>query len=332
MRASVKRTSGAPNLPLWSPLKIVHTHPMKVLVTGGAGFIGSHIVDALVARGDDVLVIDSETANNDQFYKNPGARYIKDTILNEQVVNHACQDREYVFHLAAESRIGPAIENPRYACEVNVVGTCTVLQAARHAKVKGVVYSSTSSAYGLKNQPPLREDMPWDNLNPYATSKLAGEDLALMFSKLYGLPTVALRYFNVFGERSPTRGQYAPVVGIFLRQALANEPLTVVGDGLQRRDFVHVSDVVQANLLAAEHASSAQGQVFNVGTGSSDSVLELAQMFGRPIQHLPPRPGEARHTEADISRIVKALGYRPKVTIKGWLSEELAKRGITAPR
>lgn len=301
---------------------------MKALVTGGAGFIGGHLVDALVQQGAEVVVIDSETAQNDVFHKNPKATYVKDSILNYDRLASLTQGQDCVFHLAAESRIGPAIEDPRHACEVNVLGTCNVLQAARSAKVKAVVYSSTSACYGLMNQPPLHEDMPWDNLNPYSTSKLAGEDLCRMFFKLYELPTVSLRYFNVFGERSPSKGQYAPVVGIFLRQAAAGEPLTVVGDGEQSRDFVHVSDVVAANLLAAKNAAQVAGQVFNIGSGTSVSVLKLAQAFGRAIQHLPPRLGEARHTLADISRARAKLGFNPCIGILDWLGRELSRRGF----
>lgn len=303
---------------------------MKALVTGGCGFIGSQVVDALIKRGDSVTVIDSETADNDVFYKNTDATYLKENILDFDFVRRVCADRDLVFHLAAESRIGPAIENPRKATEVNVIGTCNVLQAARDAKVKGFVYSSTSACYGLKNTVPMHEDMPFDNLNPYSTSKIAGEDLTLMFAKLYGLPSIALRYFNVFGDRMPSRGQYAPVLAIFLRQVKSGELPTVVGDGEQRRDFVHINDIVQANLLAAGAAAKYAGRVYNVGSGRNVSVLELAKLFGRKINHLPPRSGEARTTLASLERIKADLGYQPTVEVVQWLSEEIKRQGLAA--
>jgi len=299
---------------------------MKVLVTGGCGFIGSHLTEALLARGDEVLVLDNEGADNDIFYKFDGARYFKESVLDLPAVLNAMQGIEAVFHLAAESRIGPAVENPRKATEVNVMGTCNVLQAARDCGVKALVYSSTSAAYGLKNSSPMHEEMLPDNLNAYSTSKIAGEDLCMMFTKLYKLPTIALRYFNVFGERMPTRGQYAPVLGIFLRQALANQPLTVVGDGLQRRDFVHVKDIVQANLKAAAHTETCAGNIYNVGTGANVTVLQLAEIFKRPVQHLPSRAGEARETLAVITKIKRDLGFAPTVEVLDWMRAEVSAR------
>lgn len=301
---------------------------MRALVTGGCGFIGSHIVDVLCARGDEVKVIDAECADNDVFYKNPNASYLKADILDATLVNSEAKGIDTIFHLAAESRIGPAIENPRRACEVNVVGTCNVLQAAREQKVKALVYSSTSACYGLINNPPMHEEMPLDNLNPYSTSKIAGEDLCRMYAKLFNVPAVALRYFNVFGDRMPTRGQYAPVLGIFLRQIASETALTVVGDGGQRRDFVHVSDIVNANLLAADKASQYAGNVYNVGSGSNISVLELAQLFDREISFLPPRSGEARNTLASLEKIHRDLHFSPKVSVVAWLQAEIVKRGL----
>ncbi len=301
---------------------------MKTLVTGGCGFIGSHLTEALIARGDDVHVLDSETADNDIFYKFPKAHYVKESILNLDAVMSVMQGVDAVFHLAAESRIGPAVENPRKATEVNVVGTCNVLQAARDAGVKSFVYSSTSAAYGLKNRAPMHEEMLTDNLNAYSTSKIAGEDLCMMFSKLYGLPTIALRYFNVFGDRMPTRGQYAPVLGIFLRQAMAGQPLTVVGDGLQRRDFVHVLDIVQANLKASANIKEFAGNIYNVGSGTNASVVQLAEVFNRPTQHLPARAGEARETLAVIAKIQRDLKFAPTIEVIEWMRGEIKARGL----
>ena len=229
-------------------------------------------------------------------------------------------DVDYVFHLAAESRIQPAILNPTYATEVNVVGTCNVLQACREANVKRVIYSSTSAAYGLANTPPLSEDMPRDCLNAYSITKCAGEDLVSMYYELYGLETVNLRYFNVYGPRQPLKGQYAPVIGLFLRQKNAGEPMTIVGDGEQRRDFTYVGDVAMANYLAATSENSeCLGQLFNVGTGTNYSVLELAQMIGGEYIHIEPRLAEARISLANNDKARSILGWEPTAVLSEWL-------------
>jgi UDP-glucose 4-epimerase len=230
---------------------------------------------------------------------------------------------DYVFHLAAESRIQPTLERPQRACEVNFLGTCNVLQASRLTKVKRLMYSSTSSGYGLKNEPPLREDMPRDCLNPYSVTKVAAEDLCKMYNSLWSLKTVIFRYFNIYGERQPVRGQYAPVVGIFQRQAAAGQSMTIVGSGLQRRDFTHVSDAVQANMLAAKSDNTEIfGEVFNVGTGINHSVLELAEMIGEGVIHMPERLGEATSTLADISKIQKYLEYEPSMGLEDWINSQ----------
>lgn len=297
---------------------------MKVVVTGGNGFIGSHIVDRMVKEGHEVHVVDDNSAeSNERFYFNEEAQNHKVSILKLDDLRKVFKGAEVVFHLAAESRIQPAILNPVYATKVNVVGTCNVLQIAREQGVKRVVYSSTSAGYGLKNTPPLREDMPLDCLNPYSVTKCAGEDLCVMYNDLFGLETVCLRYFNVYGERHPVKGQYAPVVGLFFEQAKKGEEMTIVGDGLQRRDFTHVSDVVEANYLSATTTNNgAMGQVFNVGTGKNHSVLELAQMIGQKYSFIPERPGEARNTQADNSKIRSMLGWNPTVDFKEWVTEE----------
>ena len=224
---------------------------MKCIVTGGAGFIGSNLVDRLVQDGNEVVVIDNESATcNEDFYWNDKADNHKFDICDYSNIYPLFKGVDCVFHLAAEARIQPAIKNPIRSAQTNVVGTCNVLQAARENGVERVIYSSTSSAYGLSNTPPLTEDMPNDCLNPYSVTKTCGEQLCDMYTKLFGLKTLTLRYFNVYGERQPLKGQYAPVVGIFLRQVESGEPMTIVGDGLQRRDFTHVSDAVEANILA----------------------------------------------------------------------------------
>ena len=296
---------------------------MKCIVTGGAGFIGSHIVDRLIEDGNEVISLDNESAtSNEEFYWNPQAHKTVLDICDYDKIEPLFKGVNCVFHLAAEARIQPAIKNPCKASATNVLGTCNVLQAARENGVDRVIYSSTSSAYGLTNTPPLTEDMPNDCLNPYSVTKVAGEELCKMYTKLFGLKTLTLRYFNVYGERQPIKGQYAPVVGIFLCQTEAGEPMTIVGDGLQRRDFTYISDVVDANMLAMNSKSvSIWGQTCNIGTGKNHSVLELAKMIGTKYIHIPERLGEARVTLADITKARFVLDWEPKVQLEDWIKE-----------
>ena len=296
---------------------------MKALVTGGAGFIGSNLVDKLLRLEWDVVVIDNESAEcNEKFYWNDKADNHKLDICDYESTRNLYDGVDYVFHLAAESRLQPAIKNPINAVTKNAVGTCTVLQCAREAGVQKVIYSSTSSAYGLNKYPNYETD-PNDCLNPYSVSKVAGEELCTLYTKLYGLKTIILRYFNVYGERSPTTGQYAPVIGIFLRQKDAGESLTIVGDGLQRRDFVHVQDVANANLMAAfaNLEEECYGQVYNIGNGENISILEIAQMISGNYIHIPPRDGEARTTLACIEKAKNTFGWSPDLNVKQWIEE-----------
>jgi len=294
---------------------------MKSLVTGGAGFIGSNLVDLLLENGHEVIVIDNESSDaHESFYWNGQTTQSKADIIDFAAIRPLFDGVDYVFHLAAESRIQPAILNPTYATEVNVVGTCNILQCAREAGVKRVVYSSTSAAYGLANTPPLSETMPRDCLNAYSITKCAGEDLVSMYYELYGLETVNLRYFNVYGPRQPLKGQYAPVIGLFLRQKNAGEPMTIVGDGEQRRDFTYVGDVAMANYLAATcENSECLGQLFNIGTGTNYSVLELAQMIGGGYVHIDARPAEARVSLANNNKAKNILGWHPTAILSEWL-------------
>ena len=298
---------------------------MRTIVTGGCGFIGSHLVDELIKRGHQVMVIDNESSDaHDTFHYNHDAEYIWYDIANYHQIEHLFKDVDYVFHLAAEARIQPSIDNPTLAVKTNVAGTCNVLQACRHHGVKRVMYSSTSAAYGLVNDSPLTETMPRDCLNPYSVSKCAGEDLCRMYWDLFGLETIIFRYFNVYGERQPTQGQYAPVIGVFKRQLSEGNPMTIVGDGLQTRDYVHVSDVVSANIMASQSTSpEVLGQTFNIGTGTSYSILDLADMLDGPnanYVHVDARPGEAKHTLANILKAQRLFGWHPEVKLEDWLS------------
>ncbi len=300
---------------------------MQTLVTGGCGFIGSHVVDRLINDGHKVFVVDDLSAEcNEKFYYNDKAEYFEYDIGDENFYDNIMYfldaDVDWIFHLAAESRIQPTLENPSLACRTNVVGTCNLLEFARKTNVKRFMYSSTSAGYGLQKLLPLTEDMPRDCLNPYAVTKLAGEDLCVMYHSLFNVPTVSFRYFNVYGERQPLKGRYAPVVGLFMQAYDDELPMSIVGDGLQKRDFVNVQDVVSANLAAAETTNTqALGKVFNVGSGKNYSVLEIAEMVGGPYKHIDPRPGEARNTLADITKIKETLNWEPTIDIEDWIYE-----------
>jgi len=298
---------------------------IKSLVTGGAGFIGSNLVDRLLEMGHEVVVIDNEYSDaHDHFYWNDKAQNYKYDIRDYENTRPLYDGVDYVFHIAAEARIQPAIENPIEAVSINSVGTVTVLQCSREAGVKRVMYSSTSSGYG-ENQPPNIETQIDDCMNPYSVSKVNGEKLCKMYSDLFNLHTVIFRYFNVYGERQPLRGQYAPVIGIFLRQKAAGEPLTIVGDGNQRRDFTYVGDVVSANILAAikEVDSDAFGQVYNVGTGTNYSVNQIARMFDHSTVNIAPRPGETRLSLANNQKLLKTFGWEPSMKLEDWLAAHL---------
>lgn len=291
---------------------------MKSLVTGGSGFIGSHVVDGLLELGHEVYVIDDLSATtHEQFNFNKDAKYFQFDICDPQT-RHMYRGIDYVFHLAAKSRIQPSLENPKSYINTNTFGTERVLKYAKEGGVKRVMYSSTSSAYGLANPIPLQEDMKKDCLNPYSITKTAGEDFCKMYSSLYGLDTVIFRYFNVYGERQPTKGQYAPVIGLFQRQSAAGEPMTIVGDGQQTRDYTHVSDVVAANVAAME-APDVAGEIFNIGAGKSYSVNDIARMVGGETIFIPPRKGEARHTLADTSKAKRMLNWQPKTKLENWI-------------
>ena len=301
---------------------------MKSLVTGGAGFIGSHVVDALLKAGHDVAVVDDESGQaSDTFHWNDACvNYVKDvTDTYEMTEIFEKHKFDYVFHLAAKTKIVPAMENPPQTLWENYTGLLNVLELSRNSGVKKVVFSSSSSVYG-DQEVPYNEHRPLDCLNPYALSKLHGESLCEHYSSVFGLDTVCLRYFNVFGERMPERGQYAPVIAIFLRQLRNNEPLTIVGDGYQKRDFVYVKDVASANLSAAlSDPRELTTGVLNVGHGSMVSVMDIAKMISSEHIHLPERPGDARNTRACTKLIESNLNWAPTIDAISWLKEALKK-------
>ena len=294
------------------------------IVTGGAGFIGSHIVEKLKALDHMVVVIDNEYSDNDNFHWRKDTLNVNIDITDYKGLKKAFTGADYIFHCAAEARIGPAIENPLNALNINTMGTCNVLQCAREVGAKKVLYSSTSSGYGL-NEAPNIETQPDDCLNPYSVSKIAGEKLCKMYTALYGLNTIIFRYFNVFGERAPRKGQYAPVTGIFLRQREAGESLTIVGDGEQRRDYIYVEDVANANIMAAisNPDDDAYGQVYNIGSGKNYSVNEIASFISDDTINIPPREGEVKTSLANIDKMNKTFAWKPQTDIKDWIQTQL---------
>jgi len=299
---------------------------MKVIVTGGCGFIGSHIVDRLIELNCQVLVIDDLSASeNEQFYFNEKVEYHKIDICDKDNIENLFTDVDYVFHLAAESRIQPAIKNPSRAYNVNVIGTLNILELSRKYNIKRVMYSSTSSVYGLTNQLPTSENVSIDCLNPYAHSKYTGEELFRQYWKEYNVDSVIFRYFNVFGERSPIKGQYAPVVGIFLNQLKNNMNLTIVGDGLKKRDFIYVGDIVTANIDAMNYDGNLESKKINIGSGGNITIKEIADLISNNQVHIDPRPGEAENTLADITIARNLLNFNPKTDVKEWIKNNLTK-------
>jgi len=290
-----------------------------MLVTGGAGFIGSHLVERLVILGHKVRVLDNLSQGRREWV-HPSAEFIEGDITQLPLCRRACEGVSGVFHLAAMSKVAPSIDKFEFCTEQNIIGTQNLLIAARDAKARKVVYSGSSTYYG-NGAPPQAESALPNCLNPYAVSKYVGEQFCEIFTRLYRLPTVTLRYFNVYGARQPSVGAYALVLGIFLDLHRRGEALTIHGDGSQRRDFVHVSDVVEANLAA--YASDVEGTAMNVGSGTNISIREMADMISSRQVFIPRRAGDAEVTLADISRIRRLLGWEPKMPFADGLKKLL---------
>ena len=298
----------------------------KCLVTGGAGFIGSNLVDELIKQGEEVIIIDNLSTGKKE-YVNAKADFHEVDIRNLKIIKPLFSGVDYVFHLAAFPRVQPSIEDPATANDINLNGTVNVLIAARDAKVKRVIYSASSSAYGDQTKMPLTEEMPTHPLSPYGLQKYVGELYCRLFTEIYGLPTVSLRYFNAYGKRQALEGAYCLVMGTFVRQRLNNEPMTITGDGKNRRDYTSVIDVVRANILASKSKKVGKGEVMNIGRGSNYSVNELAEMIGGPVKHIEARI-EPKETLADNSLAKKLLGWEPTVNLPEWLEGYKKEMGL----
>jgi nucleoside-diphosphate-sugar epimerase len=297
-----------------------------VMVTGGAGFIGSHLVEALLSRGYRVRIIDNlSTGKCERVHRD--AEFVTADIAQPESLKQLFDGIDCVFHTAALPRVPLSIENPLETHMANVVGTINVLIASRDAGVRRVIFSGSSSVYGDQAQLPLNEAMKPNPLSPYALQKLTGEQYTLLFHRLYGLETLTLRYFNVFGPRMATEGAYVTVISAFLRQRMAGQPMTIEGDGEQTRDFTHVSDVVRANLLALD-CDIADGRALNIGQGRNVSVNWVAQQIGGPTVNLPARKGDVRNTLADFRQAERVLGWRPQLTTEQGLADLIRAAGL----
>jgi len=296
------------------------------LVTGGAGFIGSHLVDRLLQLDHRVIVIDNESSDgHDDYYWNEACRNHKIDICDFGAMRHIFQFHkiDYVYHLAAKVSVQESVEFPLQTFITNALGTANVLELSRVFGVERFIYSSTSAVYGETNPVPSVEDMKEDPLNTYAIGKMSGEQLVRSYNHLYGMKTATFRYTNVYGNRSRHTGTYAPVVTRFIDRQRAGEPLLIFGDGEQRRDFIHVSDVVAANAAVSYTNLDSWGEIYNIGYGKNWSINELAERISPNVEYLPPREGEMRETLADISKAKRNLTWKPKVDMMDWISTKV---------
>ncbi|MCR4280848.1 MAG: NAD-dependent epimerase/dehydratase family protein [Candidatus Kaiserbacteria bacterium] len=299
----------------------------KAIVTGGAGFIGSHLVSELVERGFDTHIIDDFSGGRMEKRKHPKATYHEVDIRDYESIAPIIAGASCVFHEAALPRVQFSIEHPQETFSVNVDGFVSVLRASHEGGVKRLIYAASSSAYGDQTKMPLSEDFPAQPKSPYGLQKYIGELSCRLWNEVYGLSTVSLRYFNVYGANFDPNGPYALVIGKFLLQKSKGEPLTITGDGTHTRDFTNVRDVVRANMLAMESEKVGKGEVINIGAGRNASINEIASMIGGPVVHVEPRL-EPAHTLADTAKAKKLLGWEPTVKLEDGIAELKKNSGL----
>jgi UDP-glucose 4-epimerase len=288
---------------------------MKIIITGGAGFIGSHLVEKLYKKNEVIVIDNLSTGRLDNIKKfRSKITFVKADISKINQIKKYFKNVNVVYHLAALADIVPSIQNPTEYYDSNVLGTLNVLKCAKHYKIKKVLYAASSSCYGIPKKYPTNEEEKCDPLYPYALTKMMGELLVLHWSKVYNLRSISLRLFNVYGTRSRTSGTYGAMFGVFLAQKLSNKPLTIVGNGKQTRDFTYVTDVVEAFIHASN--SKIYNQIFNVGSGKTVSVNKIASFLSDKRTYIPKRPGEPDVTYANINKIKKYLNWRPKISIE----------------
>ena len=291
---------------------------MKVVITGGSGFIGSHLADFLIDSDYEVVVVDNlsigRLENISHLLEHSKFTFLQADITDFDAIEIVFKDADWVFHLAALADIVPSIENPNEYYQSNVNGTFNVLEACRKYHVKKIIYSASSSCYGIPDEYPTKETAEIRPQYPYALTKNLGEQLVMHWSQLYSLPAVSLRFFNVYGPKARTSGTYGAVFGVFLAQKLAKKPYTVVGDGCQTRDFTYVSDIVNAIVVAAE--SNLSGEIINIGSNNTYSINQLVELLGGDVIYIPKRPGEPNCTWADISKAKQLLDWHPKVSFE----------------
>lgn len=306
----------------------------KVIVTGGAGFIGSHLTDRLIEEGYEVVVIDNLSTGKKENL-NEKADFHQLDIREFEKINPLFQGAEIVFHLAAIPRVPLSVEKPLLTSHVNVLGTINVFHAAIKNKVRKVIFASSSSVYGNQKELPLRETMTPNPISPYGLQKLTGEHFANLFSNLYETPIVSLRFFNVYGPRLDFNSDYSLVIGKFLKQKKRGEPLTIYGTGEQTRGFCYVDDIINGMIAASQSDQLRGGEVINLGNSESYSINDLARLIGGPVRYLPPRKGDILHTKADTSLAAKLLDWQPEISFeeglrrtKEWFENQLKKLGL----
>tara|TARA_B100001250_G_scaffold404316_1_gene420092 strand:- start:1292 stop:2284 length:993 start_codon:yes stop_codon:yes gene_type:complete len=298
---------------------------MKVIVTGGAGFIGSHLVDHLINEGHDVKVLDNLSTGQLKNLKKSESKieFINVDLSKNENLQDIFKNTDWVFHLAGLADIVPSIMEPKKYFNSNVLGTLNVLEASRKNNIKSFVYAASASCYGIPNKYPTDENSKIDTQYPYALTKYLGENLVMHYAKVYKMPNTSLRFFNVYGPRSRTTGAYGAVFGVFLAQKLNKNPLTIVGDGNQTRDFIHVNDLVEAILKVAN--KNIKNEIFNLGSSKEITVNKIADLIGGEKIFIPERPGEPNRSCADISKIKKAINWEPKINIEDGVKTLLDK-------
>jgi UDP-glucose 4-epimerase len=290
---------------------------IKSLVTGGAGFIGSNLVDELVKRKHKVIILDNFITgrlSNLSHHSKKNIKILKVDISKNKNLDKYFKSVDYVFHLAGLADIVPSIENPNKYFKTNVVGTLNVVEAAKKAKIKKFIYAASASCYGIPDKFPIKENAKKDTLYPYAFTKWQAEELIMHWAKIYNFPAISIRFFNAYGPRSRTSGAYGAVFGVFLAQKLSNKPLTIVGNGNQTRDFVHVHDLVSGIIKAA--LSKKVNKIYNIGSGKEVKVNYIDKLIGGKKIYIPKRPGEPNRSLADISKIKKELNWKPSISIE----------------